>query len=286
VTSKYELVDTEKVNYPVINMCAWTDVSKAGFYDWASRPVSATVSRREKLKVLIAHVFAGSDGTYGYRRVHAALARAGAEVGPELVRHLMRVLDLTPCQPRPWRGEDDRRRRRRKPAGPLGAGLLRDRAGEQGRRRYSPRAGGAPAHRVRHRGVGHGRDPVPVCRRCDLSFRPGVQSSPRCAGEPPTCQDFADRTNRLGIRRSVGRTGVCYANAQAETFNPALKSERVNRTEYPTQEHARKDVSRYIEVRYNTLRLHSALGYRNPEGGLQRPYRPTNRSVKTRQTRV
>jgi hypothetical protein len=78
----------------------------------------------------------------------------------------------------------------------------------------------------------------------------GVQSSPRFAGEAPTSQDFADRTNQLGIRRSVGRTGVCYDNAQAETFNSALKNERVNRAEYPTREHARKDVTRYIEVRY------------------------------------
>ena len=60
------------------------------------------------------------------------------------------------------------------------------------------------------------------------------------------------------------RTGVCYDNAQAETFNAAVKVERVNRTVYPTREHARKDVTRYIEFRYNNQRLHSALGYRTP----------------------
>jgi len=45
----------------------------------------------------------------------------------------------------------------------------------------------------------------------------------------------------------------------AESFNAAVKVERVNRTAYPTREHARKDVARYIELRYNTKRLHSAL---------------------------
>jgi hypothetical protein len=62
----------------------------------------------------------------------------------------------------------------------------------------------------------------------------------------------------------VGRVGSCFNNALAESFNATLKVERVNRTAYPTREHARKDVARYIEFRYNTKRLHSALGYRTP----------------------
>jgi putative transposase len=44
-------------------MCAWTGVGRAGFYEWVSRPVSATAARREELKVLVAHVFTDSDGT-------------------------------------------------------------------------------------------------------------------------------------------------------------------------------------------------------------------------------
>ena len=57
---------------------------------------------------------------------------------------------------------------------------------------------------------------------------------------------------------------MCFDNAPGESFNAAVKVERVNRTVYPTRKHARKDVTRYIELRYNTRRLHSALGYRTP----------------------
>jgi putative transposase len=46
---------------------------------------------------------AGSDGTYGYRRLHQKLVRGGEQAGPELVRELMRELGLVACQPRQWR---------------------------------------------------------------------------------------------------------------------------------------------------------------------------------------
>jgi putative transposase len=35
----------------------------------------------------------------------------------------------------------------------------------------------------------------------------------------------------LNIRQSVGRTGICYDNALAESFFAALKTERVHRTQ-------------------------------------------------------
>ena len=50
----------------------------------------------------------------------------------------------------------------------------------------------------------------------------------------------------------------------AESFFAILKNELVHRTQYPTREHARRDIARYMELRYNTRRLHSGLGYRTP----------------------
>ena len=74
----------------------------------------------------------------------------------------------------------------------------------------------------------------------------------------------ADVMNTYGIRASVGRIGSCYDNAAAESFNATCKKEVVNRKIYPTRKHAIKDVTAWIELRYNQKRLHSALGYRTP----------------------
>ena len=68
-------------------------------------------------------------------------------------------------------------------------------------------------------------------------------------GSNYTSTDFAAILKRLKLRQSVGRTGICYDNAMAESFLAALKNERVNRTLYPTREQARRDIVRYIEFR-------------------------------------
>ena len=66
------------------------------------------------------------------------------------------------------------------------------------------------------------------------------------------------------MRASVGRTGSCFDNALAESFNAALKVERVHRMVYPTRKKAKEDIARYIEIFYNRRRIHSALDYRTP----------------------
>jgi putative transposase len=112
VTSRYEFIGAEYANVPaeeagdaptIVQMCRWLGVSKSGYYEWRSRPQSAAARRRELLKIKIGALFEANDGTYGYRRMHAALVRGGERVGEELVRQLMRELGLVACQPAPWR---------------------------------------------------------------------------------------------------------------------------------------------------------------------------------------
>ena len=52
------------------------------------RPLSATAERQEYLKGKIGEIFDDNDETYGYRRVHAELARQGEQATSELVRRL------------------------------------------------------------------------------------------------------------------------------------------------------------------------------------------------------
>ena len=108
--SKYEYIDSQKAGpgnlNSVVKMCRWLAVSTSGFYHWATRLQSATAARREGLTARIQHFFEESEeseGTYGYRRIHADLAAEQTECSPELVRQIMRHQHLVACQPRPFR---------------------------------------------------------------------------------------------------------------------------------------------------------------------------------------
>lgn len=261
-------------------MCSWLGVSSSGYYEWRRRPQSATAARRERLKALIIVIFDDSDETYGHRRLHAELARQGECCSVELVRALVRELGLVPCQPRPWRHSLTE-------ADP-GAGAIPDLVA----RDFTATAPGQKmVGDITYIPTWEGWVFLATVIDCytkavigwamDDNYRtPLVSAAIRMAarnhdlkpgaifhsdrGSNYTSAEFAATLRDLNIRQSVGRTGICYDNAMAESFFAALKNERVHRTQYPTRRHAINDVARYIELRYNSKRLHSALAYKTP----------------------
>jgi putative transposase len=259
-------------------------VSASGFFDWRQRPDSATARRRERLAALIREAFESSDETYGYRRIHAQLARWGVPCGLELVRSIMRELGLQPCQPRPWRAaltEQDGREHHIPDL--VARDFTADQPGQKlvGDITYIPTWEGwlylatvIDCHTKMV--VGYAMDDnykTPLiadalgrAAHATTFVADAIFHSDR--GSNYTSHDFAAVVTELGLRHSVGRTGICYDNAMAESFFAALKNERVHRTAYPTRARARADIVRYIEFWYNSNRLHSGLGYKSPQEAL------------------
>ena len=279
MSSKYEFIDGEKANFPIISMCRWADVSRSGFYEWLERPSSATASRRFWLAVQVAKSFKRSNGTYGYRRIQADLAKnCDVHLGAELVRRLMADLGLVSCQPRPWR-------------------ITTIPGGEPGPVDLVKRDITAPTPGLRFVGdityistwegwlylasvidlctkevVGwamadHMRTSL-ACDALSMAERhcrilPGaIFHSDR--GCQYTSGEMATHLKALGMVGSMGRVGVCWDNALAESFFASLKKELVHRTVFPTRKKARDAIANYIEIFYNRQRLHSGLGYQTP----------------------
>jgi len=292
--SRYEFIDSQKTEphnrNPVVKMCRWLDVSTSGFYHWLTRPQSATAARREALLARIRHYFEESDGTYGYRRIHADLTAEQTQCSPELVRQMMRQEGLIACQPRPFRVTT---KTDALAAANMPDLLTRDFSAVRPGVKFvgdityihtwqgfiyvatvidcfsKKVVGWSIADHMRTELVA---DALKNAAATTLIEPDAVFHTDR--GSVYTSADFRALVAGLGMRSSMGRTGVCWDNSMAESFFSMLKNERVYRTVYATKAHARKDIIRYIEGFYNSRRRHSALGYRRPNEvhyGYQQP---------------
>lgn len=289
MTDKFEFIDVEYAVYQesaaehvpsIVKMCRWMEVSRSGFYGWRNAPESATAKRRAELALIIQKSFDDSDGTYGYRRVYRDLVDWGMPAGLELVRSIMRDLGLEPCQPKPWRFSLTE-----------GDGQEHDIPDLVNRDFTADAPGEKMVGDITYISTWEGWIYLATVIDCyskevvgwavDDNYKtPLIEKAIEMAarnrrlaenaifhsdrGSNYTSQQFAKTLKKFNLLHSVGRTGICYDNAMAESFNAALKNERVHRTQYPTREHARCDVVRYIEFWYNSKRRHSGLQYRSP----------------------
>jgi transposase InsO family protein len=74
------------------------------------------------------------------------------------------------------------------------------------------------------------------------------------------------RTLRInGIILSMGAISSPWDNAVTESLMSTIKSECTDETTFKTRDDARLAIFDYIEVFYNQIRMHSALGYLSPE---------------------
>lgn len=261
-------------------MCDWLGVSPSGYYEWVSRPASATTRWRAELAAIIVQLHTASDGTYGYRRIHANLARMGRHCHPDTVREIMREQGLAGCQPRAKRRCTTRQ-----------AAEVANIPDLVGRDFTSDTAGAKLVGDITYVPTGEGWLYVALVIDCYSRAIVGwamadhyktslitaaVRMAARTVSVPPqaifhsdrgsnyTSDEYAKVLDQLGMQRSVGRTGICYDNALAESTNGALKVELVNRRNYPTREIASREIARWIELFYNQRRLHSTLAYRTP----------------------
>ena len=276
------MIHAEKATYPISWMCRLLKVGRSSYYDWVARAgtPSATAARRAELAERVKAAFDEYHQTYGCRRIARELNAAGVACSVGLVADLMREQGLVAVQPRAYKvttvpGEDD---------GTMSPDLIgRDfTAGAPGQRLV-----GDITYLRTDEGWLYLATVIDLCTRMVVGWqmathmrtslvvealdmarvhghlRPGaVFHADR--GTQYTSAEFAAYCESHSIRRSVGRTGVCWDNAVAESFFATLKNEMYHRYRFGTRARARFAVAEYIEVFYNRKRRHSTLGYRTP----------------------
>jgi transposase InsO family protein len=62
----------------------------------------------------------------------------------------------------------------------------------------------------------------------------------------------------------MSKKGDCWDNAVAKSFSHTLKVKLIHRIKFMTREEAKRRIFEYIEMYYNTKRVHSTLGCLSP----------------------
>jgi transposase InsO family protein len=257
-------------------------VSRSAYYDWKQhRDGVSTVAELDERRLVkeIEDIWDESDGTYGSPRVTIELGKRGWVVNHKRVERLMRIHDIVGYTPKKHRvttiGDGSHRipdlvQRDFTPdaldmtwcgdisyintwEGFLYLSFVEDLAS----RRI---LGLSMASHMRAELVGDALTEAAGTRGGDVTGV--VFHSDR--GTQYTSAEFAELCASHGVSQSVGRTGVCWDNAPAESFLATLKKELVHRRTFRTRAEARLAIRHWIEAWYNRRRLSSVLGYLSP----------------------
>lgn len=276
---KFAFVEAEKAHWPVAALCEMLEISRSGYYAWATRPEARRVRDDAEVVAEIKAAHEVGRGAYGSPRVVRALRRNGRRISEKRVARLMRKEGIFGRKKKRFRKTTDSNH-----TDPIAPNVLQrcfqvdlpDTAWvtdvtyvftHQGwlylaaiLDLFSRRVVGWAASANNDRALALEalrkavtlRDPKP--RFVHHSDQGSVYAS----------ADYRGELDRLGAIKSMSRKGDCWDNSVAESFFATIKGEMIDHHEYDTRAEAIVAIGDYIDGFYNVTRLHSAIGYVSP----------------------
>jgi putative transposase len=283
---KYRFIKEHERKFTVREMCRVLKVRRSGFYAYLRCSQSFHAFENEGLKKEIRRIFEANSGLYGSPRIHRVLRAQGVRCGRKRVARLMREMGLRVRMRRRYVRTTNSRH-----GYPVAPNRLNREFGVEqiedldrawaGDITYIPTRQGwlflavildLKSRRVIGWSMSASIDQRLVQDALDMAIRHRLGTR-RCGGKLMFHSDrgsqyaahgFQEQMLKAEITCSMSRKGDCWDNAPVESFFATLKKELVHREEYITRDQARTSLFNYIEVYYNRIRMHSALGYQTP----------------------
>ena len=271
--AKYAVIYRHRQEYPVSVMCRFFGVSRSGYYSFVQR-----LDKPDKDAALAEEIRQQQQrcqNTYGYRRMHLALAAKGLHRNPKTVLRVMKKYNLL---------AEIRRRRRW-----INMGQQLHRYENLLNRHFQ-------ADRPNHKWVTdisyiHTKQGVlylsmirDLYDNSIVAYKTGTEQTINLVldtirlavrkekkkiaaelqlhsdqGFQYTSQAYFKLTQKSGITPSMSRRGNCYDNAMAENFFSILKTECIYRHKPVSFEEANEMIDRYIYF-YNNERIQLKTG--------------------------
>jgi len=276
---RYQFITESKKAYPVTILCDVLQVSGSGYYSWYKQPCSLRLTENLKLIPLVRRIHIESGQTYGSRRISRALQAMGIACGRSRARTLMRLAGIVVRQKRKFKVTTHSKHKLSVAPNFLNREFKVDTPNKawvsdityiwtaQGwlylaivLDLFSRQVvGWAISRRINRKLV------ISALRMAIGKRRPkpglifhADRGSQYCSAE------FQKLLKNHHMICSMSRKGDCWDNAVAESFFASLKTERAFYRKYQTRDEARQDIVNYIEMFYNSKRMHSYLGYLSP----------------------
>ncbi len=274
---KYRFMEEYRDTFTLKRMSKALRISRSGYYQWRKRLPSTREKNNEHLLEQIREVYNSRRRVYGSPRITAEINSKGIRCGKNRIARIMKANRIRAEIKRGFRRTTDS-----KHSYALAANLLIHRS--QTERLWVSDITFIPTR--------EGWLYVSAIMNVESRKIIGLSMSNRLSEEltaaalkqavarqkpPEGLIHHSDRgrqyasyayqalLRKYGITPSMSRSGNCYDNAYMESFFGSLKRELVYGERYHTREEARLSIFEYIEVFYNRIRRHSALGYRSPE---------------------
>lgn len=277
-----------RVDYPLRVLCRMLEVSKSGYHAFVARAPSKRTQENARLEVAIKAAHRRTRESYGPERLQDELNDDGFKAGVGRIKRLRKKLGLRCKQVRKFKATTNSNHDL-----PVADNLLQQNF-ETTRPNetwvtditYVPTgegwlylAGVKDLHTCEL--VGHAmgaRMTKELTGRALFTAVSAKRPAPGLIhhsdrGSQYCSQDYRDLLRQFGMKASMSRRGNCYDNAPMESFWGTLKNELVHPQRYETREHARREITEYIEIFYNRQRRHSRLGNLSPAAFTQQFYR-------------
>jgi len=272
------MIEGLSVQFAVKECCAALSVSRSGYYRWVRTEPSVGAEANAELLKQIRRVYDEHKGRYGSPRITQQLRQEGVVCGKNRVARLMRENELAArrkkaFRPRttvPGEGAAPNLIKELEPSAPdqvwvsdityvatlegwLYLAVILD--------LFSRRVVGWKL------GESLEAELVVTALRNALVLRQPAEGlyfhSDR--GSQYSSEAVRKPLSVIGANQSMSGVGNCYDNATMEAFFSTLKTECFPDNQvFASRTEARREIFEYMELYYNSRRLHSTLGYQTP----------------------
>lgn len=260
-------------------MCRVFEVSRSGYYEWLSRPLSQRNQQDNALKAKIRKHHNEGRATYGARRIQKKLAGTDDVVSRRRINRLMTEEGLE-CKTR----KKFKATTNSKHGMPVAPNLLdRNFSVEKMDQKYV----GDITYIPTREGWLYLAVFIDLCSRTVVGWSMDSRMKASLVndalnmaiwkrrpeegllvhsdrGSQYASTSFQGLLKQHDYRCSMSRKGNCWDNAPSESFFHTLKTELTHHEDFKTREEAKQVIFEYIEVFYNRVRLHSSNDYMSP----------------------